>query len=280
MEAGIIKKLKVLRKTPIGYMLTDGVEEVFMHNNEALYELTNNDVVEVFLYYDSERRLASTMMIPNVTKNNPGWATSSDVIDLGVFVNIGINKGMLIPKDYLPYDKNLWPKENDKLFCILKEKGTRLIAKVVNNNDAKKFSLEETIKVDDIVKAYVNRINDEGYILYTENLSIIYLHKTQVRSKLHLGMEVEVKITRIDDRGIHSTMLENKENMIDKDKEVILNYLKEHKFIYEDVTPEFVLENFNMSKKAYKRALGSLYKERIIQIENNKYILNILDNKK
>ena len=46
-------------------------------------------------------------------------------------------------------------------------------------------------------------------------------------------------------------MLENKENMIDKDKEVILNYIKEHKFIYEDVTPEFVLENFNMSKKAY-----------------------------
>ena len=280
MEAGTISKLKVLRKTPIGYMLTDGVDEVFLHNNEALYELTNNDVVEVFLYYDSEKRLASTMSIPNVTKNNPGWAIASDTIDLGVFVNIGINKGMLIPKDYLPYDKKDWPKENDKLFCILKSKGNRLIAKVVNNNDAKEYALEENLKVDDNVVAYVSRINEEGYILYTNNLSIIYLHKTQVRSRLHLGMEVEVKITRIDDRGIHATTLENKENMIDKDKEVIIKYLSEHKFVYEDVTPEFVLENFNMSKKAYKRALGSLYKDRIIQIVDNKYVLNVLDNKK
>ena len=280
MEAGIITKLKVLRKTPIGYMLTNGNEEVFLHNNESLYELANNDLVEVFLYYDSERRLAATMSIPEVTKNNPGWTRVSSVVDFGVFVNIGINKDILVTKDYLPYDYKLWPKENDQLFCILKEKSNRLNAKIVNNNDAKKFSLEESINVDDKVFAYVQRINDEGYILYTRNLSIIYLHKTQVREKLRLGMEVEVKITKIDDRGIHSTTLENKENMIDKDKEVIINYLKEHTFIYEDVTPEFVLENFNMSKKAYKRALGSLYKERTIQIENNKYVSNDIDNKK
>ncbi len=63
--------------------------------------------------------------------------------------------------------------------------------------------------------------------------------------------------------------------MIDKDKLVVLNYLKEHKFVYIDVTPEFVLQNFNMSKKAYKRAIGSLYKDRTIQIDNDKYIISI-----
>ena len=277
MNAGLIYKLKVNRKTPIGYILTSDNEEVFMHNNEALYELATSDLVEVFLYYDSEKRLAATMSIPNVTINNPGWSVVEDIIDMGVFVNIGINKGVLISKDYLPYDKSLWPKKDDKLFCILKEKANRLVGKVVNNNEAKKFSIEESINIDDQVYAYVQRINEEGYILYTDNVSIIYLHKTQVRNKLNLGMKVKVKITRIDDRGIHATTLENKENMIDEDKEVVLNYLKEHRFVYIDVTPEFVLENFNMSKKAYKRALGALYKERVIQIDNDKYVINSID---
>lgn len=277
MNAGLIYKLKVNRKTPIGYILTSDNIEVFMHNNEALYELSTNDLVEVFLYYDSEKRLAATMSIPNVTINNPGWSIVEDIIDMGVFVNIGINKGVLISKDYLPYDKALWPKKGDRLFCILKEKANRLVGKIVNNNEAKKFSINESINIDDLVDAYVQRINEEGYILYTDNISIIYLHKTQVRSKLNLGMKVKVKITRIDDRGLHATTLDNKENMIDSDKEVVLNYLKEHKFVYIDVTPEFVLENFNMSKKAYKRAVGALYKERIVQIDNDKYVINSID---
>ena len=277
MEAGLIYKLKVNRKTPIGYILSSDNEEVFMHNNEALYELVSNDLVEVFLYYDSEKRLAATMTIPNATKNNPGWTKVEDVLDIGVFVNIGINKGVLISKDYLPYDKNLWPKKDSKLFCILKEKSNRLTAKIVNNNEAKSFQIEETINVSDEILAYVERINEEGYILYTNNLSIIYLHKTQVRNKLFLGEEVKVKVTRIDDRGIHATTLDKKENMIDDDKVVVINYLKEHKFIYIDVTPEFVLENFNMSKKAYKRAIGSLYKDRLIQIDNDKYVINSID---
>ena len=277
MNAGLIYKLKVNRKTPIGYILSSDTEEVFMHNNEALYELTNNDIVEVFLYFDSEKRLAATMTIPNVTVNNPGWARVEDIIDMGVFVNIGINKGVLISKDFLPYDKTLWPKKDDLLFCILKEKANRLVGKVVNNNEAKKFAIEESINVDDEVYGYVSRINEEGYILYTENLSIVYLHKTQVRNKLHLGEKVKVKITRIDDRGLHATTLENKENMIEDDKQVVLNYLKEHRFVYIEVTPEFVLENFNMSKKAYKRAIGSLYKERLIQIDNDKYVINSID---
>lgn len=277
MEAGVIKKLKVVRKTPIGYILSNDSEEVFMHNNESLYELTSNDLVEVFLYYDSEKRLAATMSIPNATVNNPGWGVVEDEIKNGVFVNIGISKGILVTSDYLPYDIKAWPKKGDKLFIILKEKSNRLIGKIVNNNDAKKFSLGETLNIDDEVFGYVERINNEGYILYTDNLSIIYLHKTQVRSNLRLGEKVLAKITRLDERGIHATTLDNKENMIDSDKEIVLAYLKEHRFIYIDVTPEFVLENFNMSKKAYKRAIGSLYKDRLIQIDNDKYIINSID---
>ena len=127
MEAGLIYKLKVNRKTPIGYMLSGSDLDVFMHNNETLYELAPNDLVEVFLYYDSEKRLAATMMIPNATKNNPGWAVVEDKVEGGIFLNIGISKGVLISKDYLPYDFNLWPKRDDKLFVILKEKNNNSI---------------------------------------------------------------------------------------------------------------------------------------------------------
>lgn len=271
VEAGKIYTLEVLRKTVIGYILKKNEEEVFLHKNEAFYELAEKDKVEVFLYYDSERRLAATMSLPSCTTENPGWAVVEAIIDAGVFVNIGINKGMLISKDFLPYDINLWPEKGDKLFCILKHKGERLTAKIVNNNEAKAFSLAEVINNGDMVKARVMRFNNEGMILYTEALSIIYVHKTQIRDKYRLGVELEVKITRTDERGIHATMIGKKEDMIDEDSNTVLNYLKEHGFVYDNLTPEDILERFNMSKKAFKRAIGHLYKERLVTYENNKY---------
>lgn len=273
MEAGRFYELEVLRKTNIGYMLKYNDEEVFLHNKEANKELIESELINAFIYYDSEKRLAATMDEAIITTEKPGWVMVEDVIhNLGVFVNIGINKGMLIGKEFLPYDESLWPCKSERLFCILKFKPSRLTAKIVNSNEVSNYKEDEELNVDDVVKANVMRINEEGIVLYTEKLNYILVHKTQMRKKYHLGEEAEVRILSIDKRGIHGTLINKKEDMIDDDSTYILNYLKEIKTMNEDNSPEEILALFNMSKKAFKRAIGHLYKERLIEIKDGKII--------
>lgn len=271
MEAGRNYEFEVLRKTTIGYMLKLDNEEIFMHNKETIGEPVEGQTIKAFLYYDSAKRLAATMADALISLDNPGWVKVENVLtNLGAFVNIGINKGMLISKEYLPYDEECWPNVGDMLFCILKNKSNRLSAKIVNNNEISNYvNVNENINIDDILMAKVTRINVEGVNLFTDNLSYIYIHKTQMRKKYHLGEEVQVRIISIDDRGIHGTLIDKKENMIDSDSEIVLDYLKKVKTIKENMTPEEIMSTFKMSKKAFKRAIGHLYKERIVDIKDN-----------
>lgn len=74
MIIGDINKLKVDRKTDIGYMLSDGNEQVFLHNNETNHEeLRDNQMVDAFLYYDFKGRLAATLSKPIITVNRAAF---------------------------------------------------------------------------------------------------------------------------------------------------------------------------------------------------------------
>lgn len=276
MEAGLHYNLKVVRKTDIGYMLKFMDSEVLLHKNEAFRDLEIGEEVRVFIYYDAKKRLAATMSESILTLEKPAWVSVKSVVHgLGVFLDVNINKDILLSAEYLPYDDECWPNVGDKLFCMLKNKG-RLIAKVCNLNDSKAYAMKESILLHDNVVAYVTRINPEGIGLFTKNLTYIYVHKTQMRKKYRLGEEVSVNITAINERGYQGTLIKQKENMIDDDSVIVLNYLKNHNKVMNfdsDSSPEDILKTFNMSKKAFKRALGHLYKERVIDFKDGKTVL-------
>ena len=130
---GNVNKLKVLRETDIGYMLNTREEEVFLHKNESNYlELKANDTVNAFLYFDEKSRLAATLKTPFLTVDKPAYLEVVSILPrLGVFLNMGINKDVLLSKDDLPNNFNLWPKEGSKLFVSLHIKTNRLVAKMI-----------------------------------------------------------------------------------------------------------------------------------------------------
>lgn len=269
IKPGQFMDLRVLRKTDIGYMLTDENEEVFLHFNETVGELKDNDVINVFIYYDKKKRITATMHKASITVFNPGWVNVVEVNkSLGVFVGIGISKDLLIPTDFLPYNFSYWPEVGSKLFCILKAKKENLNAKIVNNEDAKKYSKLEELNVGDKINATITKISDAGVGLYTDSLSFIFVNRRLMREEYKLGQNVEVEIISIVEDRINGTLIKNKEFMIDDDSQIVLNYLTnsiDRKMKYGNgSTPDEIFEAFKMSKKAFKRALGHLYKERKI----------------
>lgn len=117
MNLGLINEYKVLKETDIGYTLLLDDLEYFLHKNETNFrDLKDGEVVKAFLYLDKKGRPALTLAIPKITIEKEGFATVvTSIKDLGVFVNIGISKDMLLSKDELPEDYKLWPVIGDKI---------------------------------------------------------------------------------------------------------------------------------------------------------------------
>lgn len=276
LKIGETNQLKVKRKTDIGYMLTDGTDDVFLHFNETNHQnLLDNQTVSAFLYYDAKARLAATLTVPIITVNHPDFVVVKEINhEYGVFVGNNISKDMLVSKDYLPYDLNLWPIKGDTLYCILKLKN-RLVAKPLNKLEIP-LKPETKLEMHQHIDAYVIHSGKEGLNMLTEAGHLIFIHHTQMRRVYRMGEKANVRIARIYEDGYSGSLIEVKEKMMDQDAEMIYEYIVQQGGSIpfdSDSDKDAIYEQFNVSKKAFKRALGRLYSERRVIFEDGKTLL-------
>lgn len=278
-KLGQVQKFKVLRETQIGYMLTiTGEDEYFLHKNETDFRhLTEGEEVNGFLYSDKKARIAVTLVTPNVTIDKPGFTKVIEVNNsLGAFLDIGISKDILLSKDDLPIDYNEWPIEGDVLLCILRVKGDRLISKMLNKNEILDLNLHFELPLNQKVIGYVYRITEDGINIVTKNYNIVFVYKTNMRKKYRLGEEVNVRIIRKNIDDYTGTLFDSKEEVIKDDSKKILDYLNKNNGIMsitEKSDPTVIYKVFGMSKNAFKNALGSLYKAKQIEMDDEKVVL-------
>ncbi|NLD25797.1 MAG: hypothetical protein GX661_00380 [Acholeplasmataceae bacterium] len=275
---GKIRNYTVLRETQLGYILSDGATEYFLHRNESKFQkLLPGDQVQAFIYSDKQGRLAATLYLPEASCEAIGFARVVDINhNLGLFLNIGISKDVLLSKDDLPEAWDLWPQAEDRLVCRLKVRGDRLLAKMATKDEILEVGPKKELNIDEVVNGYVYRITKDGINLVTEDYAIIFVYYTNLRKKYRLGEKVEVRVMRKNDNDYSGTTIEQKEKMLKSDQEIILAYLKDHDgvmAITEKSDALVIYRVFNMSKKAFKNALGSLYKERKIEIFDDKVVL-------
>lgn len=271
-------KLKVKRETDISYILVEDNEpyEVFMHFNQATRRLNVNEIVEVFLYYDNKHRLCATMEDPIITTKKFGFVECvSQKENIGCFMNIGIAKDILLSKDALPINQKAWPKNKDRLPCILKVKKDSIVCKIISREDLKVKNT--SLKINDTILAYVTSFTSTGLLAIDEEYHVIYVHKSLIRKKYRIGEEIFLTIININSKGEYNgSTITQKETMRLSDSEMLLNYLKEMGGVIplgNMSTPEEIAKIFTLSKSAFKRAVGALYKERLIEIEDYRIIL-------
>ncbi|MBQ9124648.1 MAG: hypothetical protein IJY14_03050 [Acholeplasmatales bacterium] len=105
IKIGDYNKLTMIRKSDLGYMLSDGQEEVLMHYKQAKSDINVGDIVNVFIYSDKNKRATATQEEVFATINDAGFVRVVEVLSgVGVFINNNTPKDILISKDYLPYD--------------------------------------------------------------------------------------------------------------------------------------------------------------------------------
>lgn len=273
IKLGEYNHLKVLRTSDLGYMLTDGKAEILMHFKQATEELEIGKEVKVFIYADKEKRLTATMAEPFATLEQAGFVEVVEVLKgIGVFANINTPKDILISKDYLPFDEEQWPSVGDKMFVRLKLKGDILVGKPLNRFEIKELKAGKQYADYEYTEGYVCRIAEKGAGVITKDKMYTFIPQHQYRGKLHIGQCVNVCITKTLDGECYGTLNAHKEELIDVDMEMILKYLKEHNGkmnLTAKSSASEIEQVFHISRKAFKRAYGGLYKEHCIDFDEN-----------
>lgn len=281
LQVGTIQTLSVIRKIETGYVLSNEEQEILLHISETESELEEDQKVEVFLYHDKKGQLVATTSLPSVRYDAFDWAEVVEVVKgLGVFVNIGPKKEVLVSNDDLPLFESVWPKEGDMLYVILdKDKKGRLVAKPVTEGD---FEGQWDEAPQSILKQTINgrvfRTNKEGAVILTEEGYRGFIHHTERKEEPRLGEWVSGRVIDVkEDGSINVTLRPLKQEGMIEDSEMILNKLEENNGVlaFSDKSdPTDIKNTFNISKAAFKRAIGKLLKEKKITQQEGKIYLH------
>ena len=212
-----------------------------------------------------------------MTLDNIGYGIVTSVKpEMGAFVNIGITKDILLSKDDLPMGLRVWPKEGDKLFCLMKQRSGKLVLRIASKNDLATVNHDVVYADGEYVEGYVYRITQEGINLVTNDFKVIFVHKDNLRGTFRIGQKENVRIVHKNPTDYNGSLIVEKKEQIQNDKVVILDYLKSHNgvmMITESSSPELINHLFHMSKSSFKNAIGGLLKEGLIEKLEDKIVL-------
>ncbi|XXM71645.1 CvfB family protein [Lysinibacillus sphaericus] len=281
LKPGTVVELYVDQEVPYGFFLTNDEEDrVLLHHSEITDEIQEGDTVKVFLYHDKDVRLTATMRIPKVQVGAYGWAEVVDKReDLGVFVNIGLPKDILVSADDLPKFLSLWPEPGDQLFLSLnRDKQDRLYGKLATENIIEQVSRRASKEMLNAkIQGRVYRLLKVGTFLLSEQGYRCFVHENERKQEPRLGELVEGRVIDVkDDGNLNVSFLPLKQEKMHDDADVILSYLEQRNGaipFWDKSQPDEIKERFNMSKASFKRALGKLMKEdRVYQEEGWTYL--------
>ena len=278
MRLGYTQTLVAVKKTDFGLFLTDIEkkddknralgDEVLLPKNQVTEDMRVGSEIEVFLYKDSEDRMIATRLVPYIKIGEIKKLKVKEVNKIGAFLDWGLPKDLLLPFKEQIYDI----KSGDEiLVTVYIDLSDRLCATM---DLYSRLSLLPPYQKDDMVKGTFYQIHEQfGAYVAVDNKYSALVPKKELHCELKPGDEIEARVLEVKEDGKLDLSLRQKAYVqMDADSALILDKLKQAggSLPYHDKSSaEEIKEEFNLSKAAFKRAIGRLYKERVIVIEKD-----------
>lgn len=265
---GKYNQLRAAAKNSQGLSLTDGTDEVLLPFIEVPSDLALGDDVDAFVYLNKDGSTVATLKEVLATADEFALLTVVSVNDDGAFVDIGVDKDVFVPRKEQKRPMELG--ESYVVFVYLDEQSNRLLAssKVDQFVEHHNFDFDEGDSVDILI---VDK-SDLGYNAIINNEFIGLLYHNEVFSIIEPGQRTTAWIKKIRVEGkIDLTLQPSGFSHILDTKEYILEELKVVGEINlgDKSTPEEIYNRFQVSKSAFKKAIGGLYKERLIILSDH-----------
>lgn len=276
LRSGEVVTLTVLEKQASKWILTNGEKDLPLNASEVTEPLEIGDRIEVFLFTDRRGELAATTAIPAISEGEYGWARVLRVVPReGAFVDIGTSREVLVQAEDLPKLTDVWPEAGDHLYMTLRtDRHGDLFGRLATEDKVMELfegAVEDVHNKNILARPY--RLLPVGsFLLGVEVPYRIFVHETEMQAEPRLGQDVQVRIIDVkEDGSLNGSLLPRKHERLSDDAEKIFSYLQDvgGKMPFGDKSaPEEIQEMFQMSKAAFKRALGTLMKADRIKQQN------------
>lgn len=263
IEVGKMQELVIQRITKPGAYLNTAEKDdvdILLPTKEIPSNSKPGDKISVFVYRDSEDRLISTVRKPYAQVGQLVHLKVKSNTKIGAFMDIGLERDIL-----MPFSETIGSVEVGKnyLVRVYVDKTDRLAASMMIRNSLKDNS---PYKKDDIVTGTIYSINREhGIFVAVDEEYDAMIPKEEIKGIFDLGETIEARVKNVNDDGkLVLSLREKAYRQMNEDSEIILDILEDNGGmigIGDKSSPEDIKEMTGLTKSAFKRAVGKLYKE-------------------
>lgn len=267
MILGQNNALKVLRSSEFGLYLGSGDGyEVLLPNAYVHKGMKEGDIIEVFIYTDSEDRMVATTDKPKAYLGEIAYLEAVDRTNFGTFFDMGLKKDILVPR---AAQKGSYQVGEKYLIRISFDERTHRLIGVGNFKNFLKKAPKSLIN-ENPVTIIVDEKTPMGYKVYINNLYEGMLFNNEIFEKIEPGARYQayVKNVRFDGK-VDVSLQAKKEDQLALDEKKIIDYLQAHEGkmpLNTKSDPELIKNRLGLSKKAFKRAMNLLKEQKRIDI--------------
>ena len=270
---GTLNTLTVKKQVKFGYYL-DGLSwgEILLPNNVAPADLQIGQEISVFLYLDSEDQLIATTERPRIMVGQVASLPVVAITQVGAFLNWGLKKDLLVPfsEQQIPLKEG----QHYLVYCYV-DLSNRIVASTKLDRHIHKTPAN--YQVGDKVAVIVSDQTDLGYKVVIEQQHWGVLYKNEVFKPLRRGDKLTAYVMKVRDDGkidlrLVSTTHKQAQELTDR----VLHKLRQNGgklALTDSSSPEQIYDTFGVSKKAFKQAIGALYKDKKIIITEQGLLL-------
>lgn len=262
---GTKKTLMVVKEVEFGVYLGNSQEKVLLPKKQVPEGVEVGDPIEVFLYKDSSDRLIATTNEPKIMLGELAVLNVAATGGIGAFLDWGLEKDLL-----LPFREQTAPlKKGDQILVALYiDKSQRLCATM---KVYERLRTDSPYKVDDQVEGIIYELSDNfGVFVAVDNLYSALIPKREAFGKFRVGDRVKARVVKVKEDGkLDLSVREKAFLQMDVDADLIMKRMEEYggSLPFTDkADPDLIKKEFDLSKNAFKRAIGRLLKEGKIEI--------------
>ncbi len=269
ISIGQIYGLEVLKLVDFGvYLDGENLGEILLPNKQLPEDVVVGDVIEVFLYHDSEGRPVATNQEPYAIVGDFAYLEVVDTSNVGAFLDWGLDKDVLVP-----FAEQHRPMETGQSYLVYLYIGVD--GRIAASSKIDKFLDDERphdFKPQQAVDLIIANSTELGYKAIINHSHWGVLYKNEVHQRLSFGQSIKAYIKHVRPDGKIDLSLQGGQETRDKYTKIILSYLdKQGGFapVHDKSDPKLISDLFGMSKGAFKKAIGGLYKQRVISIDKD-----------
>ena len=270
IQIGRFNNLTINRLSPHGLYVGNGTIEILLPNKYIPSDYELGDHIEVFVFKDSEDRLTATTLAPYAQVGEFAFLAVRDLNSSGAFLDWGLEKDLFVP----------FKEQNDRMVkgkaYIVRLYLDNVTERIVATSKINKFTenhLDIDVNEGDTVEIMIYKYTDLGVKVIVNHKYWGQLYQNEIFKNLRIGEKMTAQVKKVREDGkLDLSLQQNGMAIVSEIQTLIMDKLTENDGFLpynDDSSPEDIYRYFNVSKKVFKKTIGTLFKEKKIIIADS-----------